>query len=269
MKNEQRLAGKWALILGASSGFGAACARALANEGMNILGVHLDLKSTLPRAKAVIADIEAAGSQAVFINTNAADARKRGRALDKIEAALSEDPADSIHLVLHSLAFGTLLPFIGDEPDEVISEAQMDMTLRVMAHTLVYWVQDLVRRDLLARGSRVFSMTSGGSSRVVPNYGAVSAAKAALESHTRQLALELAPQGILVNALMGGVTDTPALRAIPGHEKMITEALERNPSGRMTTPEDIAAALVALADPRITWITGVVIPVDGGEFIIG
>jgi NAD(P)-dependent dehydrogenase (short-subunit alcohol dehydrogenase family) len=112
-------------------------------------------------------------------------------------------------------------------------------------------------------------MTSGGSQRMIRYYGAVSAAKAALESHTRQLALELAPRGILVNAIMGGVTDTPALRAIPGHEEMRNEALRRNPSGRLTTPEDIAAALVTLADPRLTWVTGAVIPVDGGEIIAG
>ena len=269
MKNEQKLAGKWALILGASSGFGAACARALAAEGMNILGVHLDLKSTLPRAKAVIADIEKSGGRAVFFNTNAADARKRARVLKKIQTILADDPQDTVYLMLHSLAFVTLLPFIADDPSQAVNEAQMAMTLRVMAHSMVYWVQDLVRHDLLGRGSRIFSMTSGGSSRVVPHYGAVSAAKATLESHTRQLALELAPHGILVNALMGGVTDTPALRAIPGHALMVEEALKRNPSGRMTTPEDVAAALVALADPRMTWITGAVIPVDGGEYIVG
>lgn len=266
-KNE--LKSRWALILGASSGFGAAAARALAKAGMNIFGVHLDPKRTLPRAQQVVADIEATGRVAVFFNVNAADARKRARVLDQIEKTLADDPADGIYLMLHSLAFGTLLPFIADEPDQAISEAQMDMTLRVMAHSLVYWVQDLVRHDLLKRGGRIFSMTSGGSRRVVPSYGAVSAAKAALESHTRQLALELAPRGILVNALMGGLTDTPALRVIPGHEMMIQEALKRNPSGRMTTPEDIAAALVALADPRMTWITGTVIPVDGGEYIAG
>ncbi|HHH40861.1 MAG TPA: SDR family oxidoreductase [Chloroflexi bacterium] len=264
-----RLEGKWALILGASSGFGAATARALAREGMNIFGVHLDLKATLHRAQEVIADIEAQGRKAVFFNTNAADARKRARVVEKIKATLAEDPEDTIHLMMHSLAFGTLLPFIADDPEQAISEAQMDMTLRVMAHSLVYWVQDLVRNRLLGRGSRIFSMTSGGSQRVVPNYGAVSAAKAALESHTRQLALELAPQGILVNCILAGVTDTPALRAIPGHEKLIEGALQRNPSGRLTTPEDVATTLAVLADPRLTWITGAIIPVDGGEMITG
>jgi len=263
------LEGQWALILGASSGFGAATARALARAGMNIFGVHLDPKRTIQRAHEVAADVEAAGRSAVFFNINAADGAKRARAVEQMQEILANDPAEGIHVVLHSLAFGTLLPFITDEPGEAIGEAQMDMTLRVMAHSLVYWVQDLVRRDLLKRGSRVFSMTSGGSRRVVRHYGAVSAAKAALESHTRQLALELAPRGILVNALMGGLTDTPALRAIPGHEEMIEQALRFNPSGRMTTPEDIAGTLVALADPGLTWITGAVVRVDGGEYIVG
>jgi len=267
--NKNELYGRWALILGASSGFGAATARALARAGMNIFGVHLDLRATLPRARQVVADIEALGRQAVFFNTNAADARKRARVLDQIEKTLTGDPADSIHFLLHSLAFGTLLPFIADAPEEAVSEAQMDMTLRVMAHSLVYWVQDLVRRNLLVRGSRVYALSSAGAIRMASMYGAVSAAKAALESHARQLALELGPQGIAVNCLRPGVTDTPALRVIPGHEDYIVEALKRNPGGRLTTTEDVAKALVALADPAITWISGAVIPVDGGEIIVG
>lgn len=266
-KNE--LEGQWALILGASSGFGAATARAMAGAGMNIFGVHLDPRSTLPRAKKVVADIEASGCQAVFFNTNAADARRRTRVLNKIEETLEDDPADGIHFMLHSLAFGTLLPFIANDPDEAVNESQMDMTLRVMAHTLVYWTQDLVRRDLLLPGSRVYALSSGGAERMAPNYGAVSAAKAALESHMRQLTLELGPRDIAVNCLRPGVTDTPALRAIPGHEDYIEEALRRNPRGRMTTPEDVAKTLVALADPAVTWISGAVIPVDGGERIVG
>ena len=266
-KNE--LKDRWALILGASSGFGAATARALAGAGMNIFGVHLDLRATLPRARQVVADVEALGRKAVFFNTNAADARKRARVFDQIEEKLADDPAGNVHFVLHSLAFGTLLPLIADTPEEAISEPQMDMTLRVMAHSLVYWVQDLVQRNLLVRGSRVYALSSGGAVRVAPMYGAVSAAKAALESHARQLALELGPRGIAVNCLRPGVTDSPALRVIPGHETYIAEALQRNPGGRLTTPEDVAQVLVALADPAITWISGTVIPVDAGEIIVG
>ena len=266
---ENGLRGRWALILGASSGFGAATARALAGAGMNIFGVHLDSRATLPRAKQVVADIEALDRKAIFFNTNAADARKRVRVLDQIEQTLADGRTGSIHFVLHSLAFGTLLPFIADAPGEAVSEAQMDMTLRVMAHSLVYWVQDLVRRNLLVRGSRVYALSSAGAIRVAPMYGAVSAAKAALESHMRQLALELGPRGIAVNCLRPGVTDTPALRVIPGHEDYVAQALKLNPGGRLTTTQDVAAALTALADPAITWISGTVIPVDGGEIIVG
>ncbi len=266
---ENELQGRWALILGASSGFGAAAARGLAEAGMNIFGVHLDPRSRLARAEAVIKDVEAAGARAVFFNTNAAAERKRIRVLDRMEAALTDDAAEGVHFMLHSLAFGSLLPFIAEDPDEAVSESQMEMTLRVMAHTLVYWVQDMVRRDLLRRGSRVYALSSEGAERMAPNYGAVSAAKAALESHTRQLTLELGPQGIAVNCLRPGVTDTPALRAIPGHEAYMEEALRRNPHGRLTTPEDVATVLVALASPQISWISGAVIPVDGGETVVG
>lgn len=262
------LAGRWALILGASSGFGAASARALAREGMNILGVHLDPRRTLERAEAVVADIEAAGSRAVFFNTNAADARRREQVVASIVEALAAESLPSIHLLVHTLAFGSLRPYISDDPTIAVQESQMDMTLAVMAHSLVYWTQDLVRAGLLRRGSRVYAMSSLGSQRVSSHYGPVSAAKAALEAHTRQLAVELAPAGIAVNCLMPGVTDTPALRAIPGHEAILQQAHAYHPARRLTQPEDVAQTLVVLADPRLTWISGAVIPVDGGESLV-
>lgn len=264
---DKLLQGKWALILGASSGFGAAAGKALAAAGMNIAGVHLDLRATLPIAKQTIADIEATGAKALFFNTNAADPDRRAKILDGLAAALG--PGETIHVFMHSLAFGTLKPFIAENPENAIDPAQMEMTSNVMAHSLVYWTQDLVRRGMLGRGSRIFSMTSEGSQRVVPNYGAVSAAKAALESHTRQLAFELGPRGVLVNCINAGVTDTAALRKIPGNEKMIEATLRRNPAGRMTTPEDVAATLVALSQPDVKFVSGSVIFVDGGEAVVG
>src|SRR5207244_8084436 len=86
----------------------------------------------------------------------------------------------------------------------------------VMAHSLVYWTQEVVGRGLMTSGGRVYAMTSSGGARVLPFYGPVSAAKAALESHIRQLALELAPHSITANAIRAGVTHTPALQKIPG-----------------------------------------------------
>jgi enoyl-[acyl-carrier protein] reductase III len=257
----------WALILGASSGFGEATALELAGAGYDIFGVHLDRKATMGNVERVVDGIEKAGRQACFFNVNAADESKRAQTVQAMGERLHASGGE-LRLVLHSLAFGILRPFIGPG-DEAITQAQMDLTVNVMAHSLVYWVQDLVRAGLLKEGGRVFSLTSAGSDRVWTSYGPVSAAKAALESHTRQLAVELASQGITVNAILAGVTDTPALRKIPGHQQMIKTAAQRNPSGRLTTPGDVARAIRVLADPDSQWITGNVICVDGGEAVVG
>jgi enoyl-[acyl-carrier protein] reductase III len=256
---------RWALILGASSGFGAACSRTLAGAGFNIFGAHFDLKTTLPRALQVKADIEAKGRKAIFFNKNVADDRNRAEIISKIQAHFKSVGGGSIEVMLHSVAFGNLKQFIADDPNDAIDRKGMEMTLDVMANSLVYWTQDLVRAGLLVRGSKVFSMTSAGSHRVIRGYGPVSAAKAALESHTRQLAMELVTKGIMVNAFQAGVTDTPALRMIPGHVQMVEHVARMHPDGRMTVPEDVANTLVAMCDPRINWVTGTVIRVDGGE----
>ncbi len=265
--SENSLQGKWALILGASSGFGAATARELARRGMNIFGVHLDMKMTMPRVQEVIADIEATGSKAVYFNMSATNERKRARAIAKMQEELAASGQEHIWMMMHSLAFGNLKPFIAADPDNAVDQKAMEMTLDVMAHSLVYWTQDLVREGMLGRGSRVWAMTSEGSHRVIVGYGAVSAAKASLESHTRQLAMELGPQGILVNCIQAGVTDTPALRQIPGNELIIEASIRRNPANRMTVPEDVAKTIAALADPSVSFISGSIIFVDGGEEI--
>ena len=168
----------WALVLGASSGFGGACALALADKGLNIVGVHLDRRTTLANAKAIITKIEACGREALFFNTNAASSDKRAEVLDKVKEALAE--GSMVKVLVHSLAFGTLKPYIPEDPKGALTQSQMDMTLDVMANSLVYWMQDLVYRDLMGKGGRVYALTSAGSHRVVPSYGAVSAAKAAL-----------------------------------------------------------------------------------------
>jgi len=264
-----RLSG-WALTLGASSGFGEAASLALARAGLNIFGVHLDRKATLGNVERIVGEIKALGRDAIFFNVNAADPDKRGETAAHMQRVLEErGEAGALRVLLHSLAFGTLKPFVADPMKDAVNQAQMDMTLDVMAHSLVYWTQEVVARGLMTRGGRVYAMTSSGSTRVLPFYGPVSAAKAALESHIRQLATELAPRGITANAIRAGVTDTPALQKIPGHEAIVAAAKSRNPSGRMTTTEDVARALVVLSHPDTYWITGNVIGVDGGEDIVG
>lgn len=254
---------KWALILGASSGFGAAAGLALARRGFNIAGVHLDRRSTAANAERVVSEIRKTGRQALFFNVNASDPSRRAEVIQ----ACREASTGGINLLLHSLAFGTLKPYVADGANR-IKPADMNMTLDVMAHSLVYWTQDLLDAELLPTGSKVFAMTSAGSHRVWPSYGAVSAAKAALESHVRQLAVELAPSGISVNALQAGVTDTPAARRIPGSDVMFARAVEYNPGKRLTQPEDVAEFLSAMAMCDSTWVTGNVIRIDGGEDLV-
>lgn len=262
----RHLEGTWGLILGASSGFGEATALELGRRGMSILGVHLDRKSTLTNVARIAAELDSQGVRSRFFNVNAADHERRREVVSAIAETLA--PAASLTLLMHSLAFGALKPLITPRAEDALSPAQLTMTLDVMAHSLVYWVQDLCARDLLRRGSRVVAMTSAGGARVIPSYGAVSAAKAALESHVRQLAVELAPRGITVNCLRAGVADTPALRRIPGHEVIAEEARRRNPSGRLTEPADVARAIAALCTADTQWTTGCVIGVDGGEDVV-
>jgi len=264
-----RLSG-WALVLGASSGFGEATSLALARAGLNIFGVHLDRKATLPNVERIAAEIRGLGRDAHFFNVNAADPEKRAEVAAQMQKTLeARGEMGTLRVLLHSLAFGTLKLYVADPMKDAVTQAQMDMTLDVMAHSLVYWTQEVVGRGLMARGGHIYAMTSSGGTRVLPHYGPVSAAKAALESHIRQLAAELAPRGITANSIRAGVTDTPALQKIPGHEAIVALAKRRNPSGRMTAPVDVARAIVVLSHPDTYWITGNVIGVDGGEDIVG
>jgi NAD(P)-dependent dehydrogenase (short-subunit alcohol dehydrogenase family) len=255
----------WALILGASSGFGEATAVELASAGMNIFGCHLDRRETLGHVAEIEERIRSEGRESVFFNVNAADETKRASVIAAIAERL-EPHQSKVRVLLHSLAFGALKPMTGEGS---VTQKQIEMTCDVMGHSLVYWARDLVSAGLMGQGGRIYAMTSEGSTKVLPNYGAVGAAKVVLESHIRQLAVELAPQGITANAILAGVTDTPALRKIPGHEKLIEVATERNPYKRLTTAMDVARAIRVFSMPETAWMTGNTIRVDGGEGITG
>ena len=176
--------------------------------------------------------------------------------------------ASAPRLSLLVVAFGSLAPLVGEDARSSARASQVSMTLDVMAHSLVYWVQGLLYRDLMGPGSKVFAMTSSGSHRVLPSYGPVGCAKAALEYHVKHLAVELSSRGIAVNAIQAGVTDTPALRKIPGHQEMLSFAQARNPGGRITTPDDVARTIVLLSADDSPWVTGNVIDVDGAEDLV-
>ena len=260
---------RWALVVGSSSGFGEAASLELARAGLNVFGVHFDRRTAMPHVNEIIEKIRNLGRDVLFFNGNAADVDKRSDVLNRMQEHWKAQGGEHyVKTFLHSIAFGSLQPYICENREAELTQAQMEMTLDVMGSNLVYWVQELMRRHLLRSGSRVYAMTSAGGHSVIPTYGAVSAAKAVLESHIRQLAFELMPHGITANAIQAGVTITPGSSKIPGIEKLAEFAKMRNPGGRLTTPQDVAEAIAALMDDRTQWMTGNVIRVDGGEDIV-
>lgn len=256
---------QWGLILGASSGFGAATARELARHGMSIIGVHFDRAAGMPAVEALVGELQGYGVHVRFFNVNASDPQKRAEVLDTMKEEFVSDSANTIRVLMHSLAFGSLKPLVSPKSGVSLTQAQIEMTLDVMANSLVYWTQAVMERGLMKRGGRIYAMTSSGGHSSLLNYGAVSAAKAALESYIRQISLELGPLGITANTILGGVTDTPALKKIPGAMEMLEVARARNPSMRNCTPEDVAKAIALLAHDDAHFISGNVIRVDGGE----
>ena len=255
----------WALILGSSSGFGAATCRELASRGIHIYGIHLDRKSGMSDVNDLVDDLKHNGVEVRFNNMSATDSEKRNAVINELQSIGNI----RIKILLHSLAFGALKPVIDNDPSNALQPRQVEMTLDVMGHSLLYWVQGLYHANLLQKGSQIFSMTSSGGHLQWKSYGAVSAAKASLESYSRQLAVELSEFGIASNAIQAGVTDTPALRKIPGNEEMLERAISLNPGKRLTMPEDVAKFIALVGLSEESWLTGNTIRVDGGEDIIG
>ena len=154
-------------------------------------------------------------------------------------------------------------------PAAVLDEEDLARTIDAMGTSFLVWTQAILARGLFADDARVLGMTSEGNQLAWKGYAAVAAAKVALESVARAMAVELAPYGIRANVVQAGVTDTPALRAIPGHTHLRAQARLRNPFRRLTTPADVARVICLLASDEAAWINGEVIRVDGGEHVSG
>ena len=255
----------WALILGSSSGFGAATCKELAKKGINIYGIHLDRKSNMDSINLLIDELKENNIEVRFNNMSATDEVKRMEVIEELKSFGDI----RIKILMHSLAFGALKPVIDINKDNILQQRQVEMTLDVMASSLLYWSQSLYQTGLIQKGSQIFAMTSSGGHRQWKAYGAVSAAKASLESYCRQLAFELSEHGIACNAIQAGVTDTPALRKIPGNDKMIEHAFNLNPGKRLTIPKDVAKFISLIGLSEDSWLTGNTLRIDGGEDITG
>ena len=153
--------------------------------------------------------------------------------------------------------------------DLFLEEEDMARTVHAMGTSLLGWTQELLERGLFAPDSRVLGLTSEGNEVAWKGYAAVAAAKVALESVSRSIAVEMAPYGVRSNIVQAGVTDTNALKMIPGSAHLKAQARLRNPFKRLTTPADVANAIYLLCLPEASWINGEIIRVDGGERISG
>lgn len=244
------LQGKTALITGASRGFGRAIALRLAQEGVQIV---VNYRRSRSEAEETAAAIEAHGARAVVIRANMAEEGELERLVAEGLAELGR-----IDIFVHNAAFGQLGPLLD------VKARHWETTLQVCAKTLLQAAQALAPSMQANGGGVLLSITSDGGQRVLPGYGAVGPAKAAMESLTRYLAVELGGLGIRVNGLHAGLVDTPSFRAIPGSERLLELAVERTPAGRGITAQDAANVAAFLCSDEAAMIRGQFIVVDGG-----
>ncbi len=254
----------WALILGGSSGLGLATAKKLAKHGLNIFIVHRSPRIYEELINKEFDAIRQNKIQFKAFNIDLTKLEKRQSIIEALSATLGE--AHKVKVLVHSIAKGNLKPMVSEDGKE-LQHDDFEITLNAMALSLYDWTKALFEAKLFTDDSRIISFTSEGNTKAWQHYAAVSAAKVTLEAITRSLALEFAPYGIKANCIQAGVTDTASLRLIPGSEAIIKHSLRRNPNGRLTTPEDVANVVYLLTKDEASWITGTVIPVDGGEHL--
>ncbi|MCZ2084635.1 MAG: SDR family oxidoreductase [Flavobacteriales bacterium] len=254
----------WTLILGGSSGLGLASAKKLASEGMNICIIHRSSRAEMETINEEFTLIKNENIQFLSLNKDALNLQHQQDILTELKQVLGSE--GKIKCLLHSIAKGNLKPMIGLE-NESLSKDDFAITLHAMATSLYDCTKLIFNENLFAEDARILAFTSEGSTKPINNYGAVSAAKAALEAISRNIALEFAPFGLRSNCIQAGVTDTLSLQMIPGSEEIKERTKKRNPFKRLTTPEDVANVVSLLCTDEAAWINGSVIPVDGGEHL--
>jgi len=252
---------EWVLILGCSTGFGGATAKKLAQNGYGVIGFHLDRGEIKQQAKEFCEELSQLNDgRTTFFNKNAASIREMDESIPKIKEITSGKP---LKLLLHSIAMGSTTDFFGEKR---VTQKQLEMTIHVMGSSLLYWVQKLLQEKLLTKGSRILGLTSEGNRIAMERYGPVSAAKAILESMTRQIGWELGKEGITANCIQAGVTPTRALTKVFDHwEEWIEITKMRNPMGRTTQPTDVANVVYLMLQPEADFINCSIICADGGE----
>ncbi|MGB5242441.1 MAG: SDR family oxidoreductase [Lutimonas sp.] len=254
----------WAIVLGGSSGLGLASALKLAEHGMNVCIVHRDRRVDLAKIEGQFERIKDNHVQFISFNVDGLKSENLAMILKSLKERMGEK--GKVRTFIHSVAKGHLKAMV-DTEESTLSTEDFHLTIDAMAVSLYLWTKAIFDSSMFSSDARILAFTSEGNSKAWPNYGAVSAAKAALEAISRNIALEFAPFGLRSNCIQAGVTDTASFRMIPNSKAIKEYTLKRNPFKRLTTPEDVADAVYLLCKVEAAWINGAIIPVNGGEHI--
>lgn len=249
----KRFQTKVAVITGGSRGIGRAIAEQFAREGAAIVLNYLRNEEAARETEKIL---KGHGARVLTVQANVGNPKE---AESLIEAAGRE--FGKIHILVHNAALGAF------KPVEKLRVNQWDLSLDVNAKALLVLTQTALP-FLEKDGGSVIALSSLGSKRYIPNYGAIGISKAALEALVRYLAVELAPKKIRVNAVSGGLVDTDAMRLFPGQELFKKEITSRTPAGRIGKPEDLAKVVAFLASEEAGWIYGQTVTADGGLSLI-
>lgn len=239
--------GKIALVTGGSRGIGKAIALEMARRGADIAFNYLRSHDAAAETQGEIEDL---GVRCLRVKAHLGEKAR----IEEL-FALVKDEYGRLDFLINNAASGV------QRSAAELDEKHWDWTMGINAKAP--WLCSIEASKLMAGGGAIVNLTSEGSRRVLPNYFSVGTSKAALEAVTRYLAVELAPNGIRVNAVSGGYVETGALDHFPNREEML-EAGRRTPAGRMVSSEDIAKVVVFLCGDDAHMIRGQVIVVDGG-----
>lgn len=250
------LENKIGLVTGSSRGIGRAIALRLAQDGADVVVTFVRNEGP---ARQVAAEIEGLGRRAVVVQANLSKLEDIERLFDAVVSEFG-----GLDIFISNAASGFNRPAMQQKPQG------WDYTLNVNARAFLFAAQRAAPLVQSRGGGQMVAISSPGSSRVLPDYVAVGASKAALEALTRYLAVELAPANIRVNAVAPGLVLTDALQhfATLGDPAVIERAMKNTPAGRLVTPEDVAGVVAFLCSPAAAMICGQVIVLDGGYTLI-
>jgi enoyl-[acyl-carrier protein] reductase III len=255
----------WVFILGISGAMGKAIAIKMAEKGYPIAGVFRERRANADNFLKELEDIKIQYNVQVRVwNADAISENERKRILD----AWQNEGLGEIAILVHAIAKGNLKPLSAENQWERMQETDLLLTLQSMATSWFAWSSDILHRSLFCPLASNIALSSEGARRIWPSYSAVGMAKAALENSAKSMAVNWGCKKLRTNIIVAGITDTPALRKIPGQEILLQEAAQKNPLGRNTLASDVANVVYLLSLPEANFLNGAKIHVNGGEHLI-